>query len=74
MWSTILKRLSASVSQAAVLLEDLTEAVAAAAVKGASAVSRGRQGVDVGPQVAVELLWRLQYLGLSESNPAVQVS
>ena len=56
------------------LLEDLTEGVAAAAVGGASKVSRSRQGGDVGPQVAVELLWRLQHLGLADSNEAVKVS
>lgn len=73
-WTAILKRLSSSVSQAAVLLEDLTESVAAAAVEGASKVSKGRQGGDVGPQVAVELVWRLQHLGLSDDSQAVKVS
>lgn len=71
-WSDILKRLGTSVSQAAVLMEDLTEGVAAAAVGGASKVSRSRQGGDVGPQVAVELLWRLQHLGLADNNQAVK--
>lgn len=72
-WSAIFKRISASVSQAAVLIEDLTEDVAAAATEGASLVSRGRQGVDVTPQVAIELLWRLHHMGLSEKTQGAQV-
>ena len=72
-WSAILKRISASVSQAAVLVEDLTEEVAAAVVEGASRVSRGRGGGDVEPQVAVELLWRLNHLGLSQQADGVMV-
>ena len=70
----MLKRVSESVSQAAVLIEDLTEDVAAAAVEGASMVSRGRQGGDVGPQVAIELLWRLHHMGLSDKAEGAQVS
>ena len=72
-WSAILKRVSTSVSQAAVLVEDLTEDVAAAATEGASLVSRGRQGVDVSPQVAIELLWRLRHMGLSDKTEGAQV-
>ena len=36
-------------------------------------MSRGKQGGNVGAQVAVELLWRLQHLGLADSNQAVKV-
>ena len=72
-WSAILKRVSTSVSRAAVLVEDLTEIVAAAATEGASLVSRGRQGVDVSPQVAIELLWRLRHMGLSDKTEGAQV-
>ncbi|KAL3158795.1 hypothetical protein ABBQ32_011522 [Trebouxia sp. C0010 RCD-2024] len=71
-WSAILKRVSTSVSQAAVLVEDLTEDVAAVATQGASLVSRGRQGVDVTPQVAIELLWRLRHMGLSDRTEGAQ--
>ena len=67
-WSAMLKRVCSSVSQATVLLDELTEGIAGAAVEGASLVSRGRQGGDVGPSVAVELLWRLRHLGLSEGT------
>lgn len=70
----MLKRVSTSASQAAVLIEDLTEDVAAAATEGASTVSRGRQGGDVQPQVAIELLWRLHHMGLSHKAEGVQVS
>ena len=70
----MLKRVSTSVSQAAVLIEDLTEDVAAAATEGASMVSRGRQGGDVQPQVAIELLWRLRHMGLSHKAEGAQVS
>ena len=70
----MLKRVSTSVSQAAVLIEDLTEDVAAAATEGASMVSRGRQGGDVQPQVAIELLWRLHHMGLSDKAEGAQVS
>lgn len=69
----MLKRVSTSVSQAAVLIEDLTEDVATAATEGASMVSRGRQGDDVQPQVAIELLWRLRHMGLSEKAEGAQV-
>lgn len=69
----MLKRVGSSVSQAAVLLEELTEGIAAAAVEGASMVSKGRQGADVGPQVAVELLWRLRHLGLSDAAEGTEV-
>ena len=72
-WSAMLKRVSASVSQATVLLEELAEGMAAAAVEGASVVSRGRQGGDVGPQVAVELLWRMRHLGLSDAAEGIKV-
>ena len=70
----MLKRVSTSVSQAAVLVEDLTEDVAAAATEGASMVSRGRQGGDVQPQVAIELLWRLRHMGLSDKAEGAQVT
>ena len=69
----MLKRVGLSVSQATVLLEELTEGIAAAAVEGASVVSRGRQGGDVGPSVAVELLWRLRHLGLSDKAEGTKV-
>ena len=69
----MLKRVSTSASQAAILIEDLTEDVAAAAAEGASMVSRGRQGGDVQPQVAIELLWRLHYMGLSHKAEGAQV-
>ncbi len=72
-WSAMLKRVGSSVSQATVLLEELTEGIAAAAVEGASVVSRGRQGGDVGPSVAVELLWRLRHLGLSNTAEGTKV-
>lgn len=73
-WSAMLKRVGSSVSQATVLLDELTEGIAAAAVEGASVVSRGRQGGDVGPQVAVELLWRLRHLGLSDKAEGTKVT
>lgn len=72
-WSAMLKRTGSSVSQATVLLEELTEGIAAAAVEGASVVSRGRQGGDVGPSVAVELLWRLRHLGLPNKAEGIKV-
>ncbi len=61
-------------SQATVLLEELTEGIAAAAVEGASVVSRGRQGGGVGPQVAIELLWRLRHMGLSGAAEGTKVA
>ncbi len=73
-WSAMLKRVGSSVSQATVLLDELTEGIAAAAVEGASVVSRGRQGGDVGPSVAVELLWRLRHLGLSDKAEGTKVA
>ncbi len=73
-WSAMLKPVGSSVSQATVLLDELTEGIAAAAVEGASVVSRGRQGGDVGPQVAVELLWRLRHLGLSDKAEGTKVT
>lgn len=72
-WSAMLKRVCSSVSQATVLLDELTEGIAGAAVEGASLVSRGRQGGDVGPSVAVELLWRLRHLGLSDKAEGTKV-
>ena len=73
-WSAIVKRVGGAVGGATVLLEDLAEGVAAAAVEGASIVSRGRQGGDVGPQVAVELLWRLRHMGLSDAAEGPKVT
>lgn len=70
----MLKRVSTAVSQAAVLVEDLTEDVAAAATEGASLVTRGRQAGDVRPDMAIEFLWRLQHMGLSAKAEGVQVS
>ncbi|DBB01874.1 TPA: hypothetical protein ACH3X1_000476 [Trebouxia sp. C0004] len=73
-WAAMLKHVGSSVSQATVLLEELTEGMAAAAVEGASVVSRGRQGGDVGPSVAVELLWRLRHMGLSDKAEGTKVA